>query len=190
MKDRNGYILVHNKDHHRAEKNGIVYEHILVAEQILGRELKDKEVVHHIDKNRSNNNPENLMIFATAGDHARFHKGFDIYQIDNVWYATVHSKICPICNKTFTVGSNDNLKRRKFCSYECARKSYLRTPFDLNIIINELYKENGNFTKVASKYNVSSSGLAKRLKINGLPNHSSDYKNKCSRGATVSATNL
>jgi hypothetical protein len=41
----------------------------------LGRELKPKETVHHIDKDGTNNNPENIMVFASHGDHIRFHHG-------------------------------------------------------------------------------------------------------------------
>jgi len=55
-----GYIEIRDPKHHRAKTNGYVYEHILVAEDKIGRRLKEKEVVHHIDGNRSNNNPSNI----------------------------------------------------------------------------------------------------------------------------------
>lgn len=46
----------------------------MVAEQILGRKLKPGEVVHHIDENRHNNSPENLMIFPNQQAHAEYHQ--------------------------------------------------------------------------------------------------------------------
>ena len=46
------YKLVHNPNHPRANNKDYVYEHYLVAEQILGRPLKDKETVHHKDGNK------------------------------------------------------------------------------------------------------------------------------------------
>ncbi len=49
------------------------HEHRVVAERILGRPLKTGEVVHHIDGNVRNNNPENLRIFASQAEHAKFH---------------------------------------------------------------------------------------------------------------------
>lgn len=46
--------------------SGCVYEHILVAESILGRRLLPGETVHHKDRNRANNSPENLMVFKST----------------------------------------------------------------------------------------------------------------------------
>lgn len=73
--DLNGYISIYLPEHPRAFENGCVYEHIVVAEKILGRELKNGECVHHIDGNRKNNCEDNLMIFKTISDHAIFHMG-------------------------------------------------------------------------------------------------------------------
>ncbi|PXF53986.1 MAG: adenosylcobalamin-dependent ribonucleoside-diphosphate reductase [Candidatus Methanophagaceae archaeon] len=47
-------------------------EHVAIAECKLGRELKQNEVVHHIDRNRLNNSPENLEVL-TKTQHARLH---------------------------------------------------------------------------------------------------------------------
>ena len=65
--------------------NGIAYEktygrhtHRVIAEQILGRPLKPSEVVHHIDRNKRNNDPSNLMIFESQAEHAKWHKEHDI----------------------------------------------------------------------------------------------------------------
>lgn len=48
-------------------------EHRLVMEQVLGRKLKRKEVVHHIDGDKLNNRPENLQLFANHSEHMRHH---------------------------------------------------------------------------------------------------------------------
>lgn len=53
------------------------HEHRIVAERILGRPLKPGEVVHHIDRNKRNNNPENLMVFPSQTAHVLWHKEHD-----------------------------------------------------------------------------------------------------------------
>lgn len=42
-------------------------------EEHLGRELTKEEVVHHIDKDKSNNNLDNLMLFPTQRAHIKYH---------------------------------------------------------------------------------------------------------------------
>lgn len=49
-----------------------VLEHKLMAEIKLGRPLKDNEVVHHINGDVTDNNPDNLMIL-TPHEHAVIH---------------------------------------------------------------------------------------------------------------------
>lgn len=51
-----------------------VHTHRIIAERILGRKLTPGEVVHHIDGNKRNNNPNNLQVFSSQADHARWHK--------------------------------------------------------------------------------------------------------------------
>ena len=68
------YQLVYFPNHPRSHVNGCVYEHIIVAEKILGRALSQEEVVHHEDENKRNNVDTNLIVFRTNADHIRFHK--------------------------------------------------------------------------------------------------------------------
>ncbi|WP_352400124.1 HNH endonuclease signature motif containing protein [Anaerotignum sp.] len=55
------------------EKTFGVHTHRVVAEWALGRKLKPGEVVHHIDGDRRNNNPENILVFASQKEHAKLH---------------------------------------------------------------------------------------------------------------------
>jgi len=48
------------------------HEHRIVAEKIIGRKLRSDEVVHHIDGNKHNNKPENLMIMSQS-EHIKLH---------------------------------------------------------------------------------------------------------------------
>ena len=47
--------------------------HDVLIEEILGRPLADNEVVHHIDGNKNNNDPENLQVMDRA-EHTRLHQ--------------------------------------------------------------------------------------------------------------------
>jgi hypothetical protein len=66
-----GYWQVWAPEHPNATKAGYVAEHRLVMEQKLGRLLERTEVVHHIDKDRQNNAPGNLALFANNAEHLR-----------------------------------------------------------------------------------------------------------------------
>lgn len=60
--DPRGYVLIRLASHTRADMRGYVYEHVLVAEQSLGRPLSRGERVRHIDNNPGNNRPDNLDV--------------------------------------------------------------------------------------------------------------------------------
>jgi hypothetical protein len=67
-----GYVLVYCPTHPRAGfSNPPIYvkEHRLIMEQHIGRYLTDQEVVHHIDKNKTNNSIENLLLFKDHSEH-------------------------------------------------------------------------------------------------------------------------
>jgi Pyruvate/2-oxoacid:ferredoxin oxidoreductase delta subunit len=68
-----GYVLLKKPEHPSSNKWGFVYEHILVAEKKLGRNLLPKEVIHHIDGNVENNDPANIEILPNHSAHKRLH---------------------------------------------------------------------------------------------------------------------
>jgi len=52
---------------------GLQYVSRLVMEDELGRELTSEEIVHHIDRDTSNNDLENLLLLPSTGAHSRLH---------------------------------------------------------------------------------------------------------------------
>ena len=73
--DKDGYVWVHVPDH-PYNVDGWVREHRLVMEQSLGRLLRSGEIVHHRNRVRSDNRPQNLMLFEDNQEHSHHHWGY------------------------------------------------------------------------------------------------------------------
>lgn len=69
--DKYGYVLVYAPNHPYRRKNNKVAEHRLVVEKELGRFLKPREVVDHINGVKDDNRPENLRVFPSNAEHLR-----------------------------------------------------------------------------------------------------------------------
>lgn len=78
VKTQHGYIIVFvGKKHHLADCRGYAYEHRLVAEKKTGRRLRKGEHVHHIDHDKSNNDPNNLQVAKSMAEHRYLHRRKD-----------------------------------------------------------------------------------------------------------------
>lgn len=136
---------------------GYVYEHIVIAEQDYGRPLLKTEEVHHLDLNRMNNSPANLVVLQRKS-HRKLH-----YWID---------RGCPINGlhkkrKTSQVDTKKNCKKcskpihfkNKFCSRECY-DSGKETKLG-NVSINEVLDKlkTRTMVSVSKDYGVSDNGL-------------------------------
>lgn len=68
-----GYVQIWSPTHPRARSHGYVARAVLVAEQKLGRPLKPGEVIHHINRQRHDDRPENIQVFASQAEHLAEH---------------------------------------------------------------------------------------------------------------------
>lgn len=72
--DKNiGYVRVYAPMHKEANSWGYVYEHRLIAEQKIGRALKENEVVHHVNGVRWDNREDNLQVMDRI-EHSKLKK--------------------------------------------------------------------------------------------------------------------
>lgn len=67
-----GYVRIYAPMHKEANTWGYVYEHRIIAEFILNRNLLEEEIVHHKNGKRWDNRPENLEVMNKI-DHAKLH---------------------------------------------------------------------------------------------------------------------
>lgn len=178
------YLCEFAPGHPRATKEGYVRTHILVAERKLGRYLQSDECVHHIDEDKYNNHPDNLMVFQTIADHSAFHKGVKAVCNYGVWHCPdkrIYAKeMCPVCGESYKdvkadmcidCWKNFNNKFIKNTGIERPNREVLKAKIRIQ-----------NFTQIGKEYSVSDNTIRKWCKFYGLPSHShiihslSDYE--------------
>lgn len=191
----NNYNTVYFPSHHRAWKNGCVYEHILIAEQKLGRELKDSECVHHIDENKRNNDPDNLMVFDTYENHIAFHHNGKAIPLKDGTYTVIPLYKYEIIKK----GNGSGFTKRRIANninelndqskhsinicpicnknfkdananmcLDCYNKSRLNNIPSKEQLIDNLIENNVNKSRVAKIYNVSQTTIRHWCKRYGI----------------------
>jgi hypothetical protein len=75
MRRRNGTGAINGRGYVEHGSGGVrKLQHILVAERALGRPLPRRARVHHVDENRTNNEPTNLVICPDEAYHRLLHQ--------------------------------------------------------------------------------------------------------------------
>jgi hypothetical protein len=103
----------------------VIAEHRYVMAHLLGRPLTSKEIVHHKDENKRNNEPSNLEIVLKK-DHAKLHaKGRTMTDIICSGCGCIYKR--ELRNHSCKVKSG---QKNFYCSRSCASfwklKKYLR----------------------------------------------------------------
>ena len=167
------YLAIFKPYHHKARKDGYVYIHQLQAEKKLNRPLRDAECVHRTDKNKFNNDVDNLLVFHSKSDHTAFHNGRPIYCIQDVWFADMSEQnkheICPICN----LNKKDRYAKMCIDCYLKEKSKNSNIPKKDNLI--ELLIKYP-IVKIAKIFNVSDNAVRKWCKKYKLPYKKNDIE--------------
>ncbi len=182
----NHYDSIYHPEHHRAKKNGQVYIHVLQAEKLLKRDLKDGEVVHHIDGNKRNNESSNLMIFANAKHHAAYHKAlndnldYELKRIEGVYFCKIifreqYENICPICG---------NKKSRKSSLCLMCRINKRRQNIPSRNTLIKMLMDGISIMDIGRHFKVRDNSVRKWLIRYQLPYRKADIKAYCEAKAS------
>lgn len=117
--------------------------HRHVASVKAGRWLSSQEIVHHIDGNKANNDPDNLEV-TTRSRHVVTHKDVSLLHPE---------KVCPVCAKI--------THNKMFCSTPCRYKASRKFHADLEELL-KLVHENG-YEKTGRMFGVSGNAIKKRI---------------------------
>lgn len=108
------YVYAIVRNHPKRTKNDYVLLHRVVVENILQRELREDEVVHHVNHDTRDNRPENLKVM-TRSEHAKHHASLP----GQKWV----DLICPECGKEFDRPHNKTFLAKPKNSYTACSRS-------------------------------------------------------------------
>ena len=96
--DKHGYVRF------TEDPSRLAWEHVRVAERMLGRPLGKNEQVHHINGDKTDNRETNLLILRSNKDHRIIHSKipYDLVKLpDGSHVAIKKQKMCMFCNRLF-----------------------------------------------------------------------------------------
>ena len=176
----NDYRVIHLPNHPAAMKSknwdGYVYEHIVVATKYLGRQLNDKEVVHHLDGNRLNNKHANLLVVEQS-QHGKLHAWMasgapGIEKLRENWVNSMDPKfITKVRTEEFTYCKVCNLMLQDNQHGYCGDEHYQLQARKVERPSLEQLLQDVNYlpmTKIGLKYGVSDNAVRKWFKAYGV----------------------
>lgn len=175
--DTNGYILIYMPTHPRSFSSGsfkgYLYEHILVAEELMGRPLISGEVVHHLDKNRTNNSPENLLVIF-GSMHTKLHSWLNknIVTPSKEYEERMLAGCirCKVCQKPINGGFI-------YCSATCSQTGSSKYDKPTKEFLEKIVWEKPT-TEIAKDFNVSDTAISKLCKQFGITKPGRGYWQK------------
>lgn len=148
----NGYLCFYSKYHPLATEacQYRVFLHRHIASIKYGRWLTTKEHVHHIDENKLNNHPDNLIVVSVS-EH-------------NKWHSAEKVKIaCKMCGINFIPPKATS----QYCSISCKSLAAVKNKnIDPGILQKEIWHI--PFSRLGPLYGMTDMGIRKRAIALGL----------------------
>jgi len=120
-----GYRKIYMSAHPRADSNGYIKEHIVIAEHALGHALPARAVIHHVNEQRAMNTNNNLVICQDETYHKLLHKRLRAYRATG----SALARKCIYCKQWEQPTCPDMYLYKKMSfhrschsTYECQRK--------------------------------------------------------------------
>ena len=165
----NGYLYFLDKEHPLAYKDtGIVLYHRHIMSLSINRWITTLEQVHHIDGNKLNNLPDNLIILS-ASEHSKLHADIRGRKYSNITLQ------CNYCNVVVEIPWWDS--SQKYCSDKCRTNSSIKRKDISKDMLNNLIPKH-SWMELGNMFGYSDNGIKKRAQALGCDLTKAKYKHK------------
>lgn len=92
--------------------------HTQAAEEKIKRKLGKKEIVHHVDEDKTNNDNDNILVLRNEGYHKLIHSNIpcEIFETKDGSCVVIKEQYkCPYCGRLFEPKSADDV----YCDMSC-----------------------------------------------------------------------